>query len=175
MEIPKGFELEGYDRKDYVLKLHQNVYRSKNAGRMWYHYLHKKLIEEVGFKQSAIDECVFYRGKVMYVLYTDDLIIAGPDKREIDQVIEDIRKAKLNITVEGDIQDFLGINMDHREDGTIHLTQPHLIDDIVRDLRLDDPRAKIKETPTKSSAILKRHTDSEVFDGAFDFRNISGS
>jgi hypothetical protein len=87
------------------------------------------LIEEVGFKQSKVDECVFYNGKVMYVLYTDDSILAGPDKDEINRVIEDIRKAKLDIMVEGDIQDFLGINIVRKEDSTIHLTQPHLIDD----------------------------------------------
>jgi Reverse transcriptase (RNA-dependent DNA polymerase) len=137
MEVPKGFEIEGHNRKDHVLKLHRNVYGSKNAGRMWYQYLRKKWIEEVGFKQSKVDECVFYKGKVMYVLYTDDSILAGPDKAEIDKVIEDIRKAKLDITVEGDIQDFFGINIVRKEDGTIHLTQPHL-NDIVRELRLDD-------------------------------------
>jgi Reverse transcriptase (RNA-dependent DNA polymerase) len=111
MEVPKGFEIEGHDWKDHVLKLHRNVYGSKNAGRTWYQYLQKKLIEEVGFTQSKVDECVFYKGKVMYVLYTDDSILAGPDKAEIDKVIDDIRKAKLDITVEGDIQDFLGINI----------------------------------------------------------------
>jgi Reverse transcriptase (RNA-dependent DNA polymerase) len=100
------------------------VYGSKNAGRTWYQYLTKKLIEEVGFTQSTVDECVFYKGKVMYVLYTDDSVLAGPDRSEIEQVIEDIKRAKLDITVEGDIQDFLGINIERKSDGTIHLTQP---------------------------------------------------
>jgi Reverse transcriptase (RNA-dependent DNA polymerase) len=174
MEVPKGFEIKGHDRKDHVLKLHRNVYGSKNAGRTWYQYLRKKLVEEVGFTQSKIDECVFYKGKVMYVLYTDDSILAGPDKAEIDKVIEDIRKAKLDITVEGDIQDFLRINIDRKKDGTIHLTQPHLIDDIMRELRLDNPRAKTKTTPARSSVILKKHADSKDFDGTFDYRSIIG-
>jgi hypothetical protein len=76
--------------------------------------MRKMLIEDVGFTQSKIDECVFYKGKVMYVLYTDDSILAGPDKAKIDKVIADIQKAKLDITVEGDIQDFLGINIDRK-------------------------------------------------------------
>jgi Reverse transcriptase (RNA-dependent DNA polymerase) len=59
MEVPKGFEIDGYDRRVHVLKLHKNVYGSKNAGRTWYQYLTKKLIEEVGFTQSTVDECVF--------------------------------------------------------------------------------------------------------------------
>jgi hypothetical protein len=48
----------------------------------------------------------------MYVLYTDDSILAGPDFEEIDKAIEDIKKAKLDITIEDDIQDFFGVNID---------------------------------------------------------------
>jgi len=33
MEIPKGFEFDGPG--DYVLKLHKNIYRQKQAGRVW--------------------------------------------------------------------------------------------------------------------------------------------
>jgi hypothetical protein len=44
----------------------------------------------------------------MYVLYTDDSILAGQDQSNIEQVIKDIQLAKLNITVEGDIKDSLG-------------------------------------------------------------------
>ena len=106
MEIPKGFQLSGnIDPKEYVLKIHRNIYGQKQAGRVWNKYLVDKLINTVGFRQSKVDECVFYKGNVIYVLYTDDSILAGPSKQEIDQVIKDIRKAKLDITVEGDIQD----------------------------------------------------------------------
>jgi hypothetical protein len=39
MEIPKGVNLEGADRKDYVLKLLKNLYGQKQAGRVWYNHL----------------------------------------------------------------------------------------------------------------------------------------
>jgi Reverse transcriptase (RNA-dependent DNA polymerase) len=115
IEIPKGFELpDGHDEKYCVLNLHQTVYGNKNTGRTWYQYLSQKPIEEVRFVQSNVDECVFYKGMVMYILYTDNLILAGPDQNEILQVISQIQVANLNITVEGDIQDFLGINKHER-------------------------------------------------------------
>jgi hypothetical protein len=44
---------------------------------------------------------------VMYVLYTDDSILAGPDWNDVEQVTKDKQMAKVNITVEGDTQDFL--------------------------------------------------------------------
>jgi hypothetical protein len=70
-------------------------------------------------------------------LYTDDSILAGPDEEEINQIIRDIRGAGLNIAEEGDIQDFLGVNIERKKDGTVHLTQPHLIESIVKDLRMN--------------------------------------
>ena len=70
----------------------------------------------------------------MYALYTDNSILAGPDKNKIDDIISDMRKAKLNITEEGKLEDFLGVNIEQIPDGTIHLTQPHLINQILDDL-----------------------------------------
>ena len=102
---------------------------------------------------SDADECVFFRGKSMYVLYTDDSLLAGPDDAELDEIIRDFKKASLNITVEGDIQDFLGINIDRKDDGTIHMSQPHLIDQILKDLRFKE-NTKAKPTPALSSTIL---------------------
>ena len=92
MKIPKGFQIDEGDSKDYVLKLHRNVYGTKNAGRTWNKYLVDKLVNQVGFVQSKVDECVFYKGNTMYVLYTDDSIIAGPDQNEIDDIIKQIEK-----------------------------------------------------------------------------------
>ncbi len=103
MQSPKGFEVDSDNPNEYVLKLHRNVYGQKQAGRVWNKYLEHKLIKEVGFTKSKIDECVFYKGKTIYILYTDDSIIAGPDKNEIEQIITNIEKSSLNITREGDI------------------------------------------------------------------------
>ena len=173
MKIPKGFEIGG-DTEDSVLRLNRNVYGQVQAGRVWNDYLKEKLTKELGFKQSRWDECVFFRGSVMYVLYTDDSIIAGPDEKEINQVVKDIQGAGLTITEEGDLQDFLGVNISRQPDGSIHLSQPHLIDQILKDLRLDNDKVNTKATPAASSKILGRHEDSEDFDGHFNYRSVIG-
>jgi hypothetical protein len=58
----------------------------------------------------------------VYILYTDDSILAGPDEAELDQIIDDMKRVGLKLTVDGDISDFLGIKIQHESDGTIHLT-----------------------------------------------------
>ena len=175
MKIPKGFELDGVDNpKDYVLKLHKNVYGQKQGGRVWNKYLVDKLVNKVGFTQSLIDECVFYKGNVIYVLCTDDSTLAGPCKDEVDRVIQEIRDADLALTEQGDLQDFLGVRIHRESGGAISFTQPHLIDKILKDLRLDKPEVKTKTTPAASSKLLSRHTDSKSFDNSFHYRSVIG-
>jgi hypothetical protein len=175
MEIPKGVKMSyGDDPKDIVLKLNRNVYGRKQAGRVWNKYLVDKLVKEIGFKQSEMDECVFYKGNVMYVLYTDDSIIAGPDKDKIYKIIKQIQKAGLDITVEGDLQDFLGINIQREDDGSMYMSQPHLIEQILRDLRLDGEKIKEKDTPAKLSVILNAGLNTKEFDGSFNYQAMKG-
>jgi hypothetical protein len=100
--------------------------------------------------------------------------LAGPDKAETDQIIKEMQEAKLDVTVEGDLQDFLGANNERKADGTIHLTQPHLIYQIIKDLRLEDENVTTKPTPASSSRSLSRHTKSEAFDASFDCRSVIG-
>jgi hypothetical protein len=156
------------------LQLHKNVYGQKQTGRVWNKYLVDKLVKRVSFVQSKVDEYVFYRGQTMYILYTGDSILAGPDEKEIDQIIKEMKQVKLDITIEGNLQDFLGVNIERKLDGTIHLTQPHLIDQILKDLRLDGDTVTEKTVPATSSKILSRHSASTPFDNSFNYKLVIG-
>ena len=67
----------------------------------------QNLVNVLGFKIFSVNGCVFYRGKTLYILYTDASILAGPDRKEVDHIIKDMKKSKLDITILGDLQDFL--------------------------------------------------------------------
>jgi hypothetical protein len=146
MAIPPGYNVKDGENTDYALKLHGNTYGQKQAGRVWFQHLTKRLIKKVGFTQSKIDECVFYNGNVIYVLYTDDSILTGPNKKELEQIVEDIKAAKLDITVEGEITDFLGVTIERHRDGTIEFKQPLLINKILEALHMDE-KTKAKPIP----------------------------
>ena len=72
----------------------------------------------------------------MYILCTDDYIMEGPDEEELRQIVSDIKVTGLDITEEGDIEDFLGVNIDKVDSGTYHLAQPQIINQIVFNLGL---------------------------------------
>ena len=54
------------------------------------------------------------KGKTMCVLCTNDSILAGPDATEIDDVAKQMADAKLAVTEEGNLNDFLGANIDRK-------------------------------------------------------------
>ena len=147
MKIPKGFEVENGKNEDYCFKLNKNTYRQKQAGRVWNQYLVRKL-KIIGFEQSEVDKCVFFKGKMVYVLYTDDSILAGPDRNEVDKTIA-LMMTQLNMTVEGELKDFLGVNI-QREGDKFILTQPQLIDNILKSLRLKKNESAPRDTPMLS-------------------------
>jgi hypothetical protein len=66
---------------------------------------------------------------------------------------------------------FLGIQIERKTDDEFYLTQPHLINDILKKLRLDQA-SMIKRTP--GSKVLLRYSKSKSFDQHFDYRKVIG-
>jgi Reverse transcriptase (RNA-dependent DNA polymerase) len=149
----------------------KNIYGSKQAGRVWNQQLVNKLLS-IGFVQSALNPCVFYKGRAMYVLYTDDSILTGPDEAELDAIIAEIQSTGLKS--EANLDDFLGVNIDCRDNGTVHLTQSRLIDSILGNLGLDKPSVAAKDVPCTSLKLLTSHPQSAAFDGHFDYQSVVG-
>ena len=61
-------------------------------------------------------------------------------------VVAYMKKTKLEVTVERTLEDFLGVNIERREYGIIHFTQPHMIEKIVKDLGQENPKPPSKST-----------------------------
>jgi hypothetical protein len=160
-ELPTGIHHDGcVSGTSHVMKVLRNACGSKQAGRTFNKHLVAKLAS-IGFSQSRIDPCVFCKGGMMHVLCTHDSMLAGPGLREIEECIEKMKKVNLDITVEGDLSDFLGVNIDQLLDGSHHLSQPKLIDSMLEDLRLSGNNVATKSTP------LSRHPESASHDNSF--------
>jgi hypothetical protein len=59
MELPTGIHTKHRNSKDHILELLANIYGQKQASCVWNSYLVTKLWE-INFKQSLIDNCIFY-------------------------------------------------------------------------------------------------------------------
>ena len=70
----------------------------------------------------------------------------------------------------------LGVDVDYKDDGTSHLTQPHLRESILCDLRLAAPGTATKLTPAAITVPLKSFERVEdLFDNHFHYRLVVGN
>ncbi len=103
----------------------------------------------------------------------DDTIILGPVKQDVDDAIR-LVQTRFKLGEEGDLCNYLGIRVTKLPDGTITLTQPHLINTILTDLNLQTARTTGRSTPALSSVLLHRDPQGLPFNKSFHYRSIIG-
>jgi Reverse transcriptase (RNA-dependent DNA polymerase) len=159
IEIPKGFEFKG-SRDMPCLHVLKNIFGGKDASRTWNLHLVKGM-KELGFQQSQSDECFFFRGTTIFMVYMDDSILIDPDQSKIEQAMSDLQ-ARFEVQDEGDLSDYLGVKIHKHQDGSIDFPQPQLIDSILEDLKLVEQggqnRSKAVETLFRHDGKLNKDT-----------------
>jgi hypothetical protein len=156
-----------------VLLLKRNLYGQKQAGRVWNEYLHDGLIN-INFVQSQFEECVYYQNGTVFLVYVDDGILARPSAEHIDALIKEMQEASCNtMTNEGDIMDCLGVNVTKLEDGCIKMSQPQLIEQIIKDINFKR-NTKPQSTPAQSITILNRDRTGQPHNASWHFCLVIG-
>jgi hypothetical protein len=116
--------------------------------------------------------------QVALLLYVDDGIFCGPSQKDIDEAYNSLVKPlgdhpAFKMTDEGTLCDYLGVKVDYLDNGTIKLSQPHLIQQILDDLGFND-RTGTKATPAASSVKLSRDLHGKPFDEEWHYRSVVG-
>ena len=129
---------------------------------------------EIGFTPSKFDPCLYYQGSMIFLVYINDCIVFA-DNRAIDQVVMDLCNCSQKFTIDdpGEIGDFLGIQIQKLDDGSIMLTQPQLIDSIIHDLHLQS-RSNPKTTAAVTTQLLHKDTDGPDMAPDFHYRSDIG-
>jgi len=118
----------------------------------------------------------------MLMIYVDDGILIGPQQSDLDEVHEllshefkhkEVTYPAFNMTDEGELADYLGVEIKELPNGTIKLSQPHLISQIIKDMGFKDNATK-RDSPMASSVELGRDIDGEPYDEEWDHRSIIG-
>ena len=98
--------------------------------------------------------------------------MAGSDKEELGPIIAYIKAVGLDITEYGDIEDFIGVNIDKMDSDTYHLSQPKIINQIVFDLVLSKYNVTPRNTPDLTTNILGKCQDAEKLDQRFQYHSV---
>jgi hypothetical protein len=91
------------------MKLLKIIYRQKQAGCVWNSYLVEKQ-SSINFKPSLIDDCVFFRDDVIFMVYVDNGIFIGPDDEQLKSIIKEMQDLGLNIEDQGHPADYVLMN-----------------------------------------------------------------
>ncbi len=153
------------------MKLEKDIYGQKQAGHMWNSFLMNKLTS-IGFTMSLIDDCIFFRGDINFMVYVDNGIFLGSNDSQLQEVIKEVLNLGLNIEDQGHPADYVGVNVKNLKDGSYEFTQRALIDSIIDDVGLKD--AKVKPVPAKVSLQLHAFKDEPTFNLNFNYRSAVG-
>ena len=162
------------DRFQNLYKLIKNLYGLKDAGKTWFDYL-KKGLKQRGWKQSQVDECLFTKQGIILVAYVDDAILLSPFKSLIRKEILSLQQ-DFNLTDDGELKDYLGTRFHRTTDGSIHLSQPKMIERALRVVGLDpeDTRTKMHDTPANSSKLLDQDPNAKARLQRWNYRSAVG-
>jgi hypothetical protein len=132
--------------------LNKSLYGGALAAKHWFDKLSTGL-KARGFRQSALDPCLFIRSDMIIVAYVDDCVHWYRDQADMDAFIQSLKddgdEYNWEHTVEGKVSAFLGIDIQYNKTTNQYkLTQTGLIDKVLRATGLSDCNAK----PTPCSA-----------------------
>ena len=116
VQQPPGFVVGNGDK---VLKLRKALYGLKQAPRAWNAKLDRELLA-LGFVRSKMDHAVYRRKNrdsfLLVGVYVDDLIISGPDVKDI-KVFKSEMKKKFSMSDLGLLSYYLGIEVKQDANG----------------------------------------------------------
>ena len=88
-------------------------------------------LRDIGFQQSQVDECVFYRDDVIFIVYVDDGLFFSSHDDILTLIIKQLKEAGLNVEDQGHPVDYVGVNIKKSHDRTYKFSQRALIDSII--------------------------------------------
>ena len=114
VRMPPGYQQKNKAGEELVGKLVKSLYGLRQAARNWYVTIRGWFIK-YGFKPSAADPCVFIKrdaagNTLVVVLYVDDMMIVGNNKRIVDVFIAAIEK-QFDVKDLGDLKWILGMEV----------------------------------------------------------------
>jgi len=127
MNCPSGM----VHQTDECLLLLKTLYGLIQAARHYFNFFSKILIE-IGFQQSPVDPCLFLfknaLGIMLVIVYVDDVGLAYSSYALVEFLFNELKKRKINYTVENDLTDYLSCEILFNKSRTkAWLGQPHLI------------------------------------------------
>ena len=103
-----------------------------------------------GYHQYQVESCVFYRTDSVILTYVDNFLLVPQKQEKTTSLIESLKNGTGNdvLTNEGDISNYLEVNINKNLDGTFELSKSHLVEKIINHVGIKVSAClKSRETP----------------------------
>ncbi len=107
MNQPRGFHCGNGDK---VLRLKRTLYGLKQSPRIFFAYLSERLIK-LGLSPSKYDLCLFMKKILIVIIYVDNILIYRCHEKDINELIEKLKKEDVALHKEGTAEGCLGVNI----------------------------------------------------------------
>lgn len=149
----------GYRRRGYVLRLNQALYGLRISPRLWEETIKLKLIE-IGFRPIPEDPCLFSDGKVILMIFVDDLLgIHLPKHRKHAEFVRNRLHQSFEMKDCGELSQFIGIHVIRdRTKQKIWLNQDAYIEKISHRFHLTNRKPPKTPLPSENLAHISPDT-----------------
>jgi Reverse transcriptase (RNA-dependent DNA polymerase)/Integrase core domain/gag-polypeptide of LTR copia-type len=140
LKPPQGFQSE-----TKVFRLHKSLYGLKQSARKWNEAIHDCLTK-INFTQSKHDSCLYvchFQDDICYlIIHVDDILLAAHNIETITTLTSQISQS-FELKCLGKAKQFLGININRRNDGLFEINQSSYINKIATTLQLEDSKGSL--------------------------------
>jgi hypothetical protein len=170
--MPRGFKPSD-TKNDYVLKLNKSLYGLVQSPKAFYDHMRAGL-KEMNFVTSENDPCLFIHKDMIVISWIDDLVFVSRDGSKIDEMVLSLKALGCDLDKEegSGLSAFLDIQID-RTEGSIELSQPGLIDKVIRYTGMQD--CNTGENTPASVTPLRTDSGGEPWVGAKENREYAAA
>lgn len=114
-------------------KLHKTLYGLPESPQAFYEDVSKLLLKN-GYSRTNADPCMFYMRKnghfIMFTVHVDDFACASSSPYMTNRLLQVLR-TRYTITTDDSLESYLGINIHYNPDGSMTLTQPRRVNELI--------------------------------------------
>lgn len=169
IHLPRGYRstLKGKT----CLRLKRSLYGTSFAP-MLFNKCVDEALQKYGLVASKHDPCLYTKPGVMVCLYVDDLCMSFKDPKEKDVFLRKMREYGFTLTMDDTIGAFLGIQFETLKDGAIHMSQPALIEKVIKSSGMEG--CCTRGTPAAPNQPLGKDPDGAPMDEKWAYNSIIG-
>ena len=130
-----------------LVKIMRAAYGLSDSSGLWYNEV-SGFLKEMGFQENPVSPCVFNKminhRQATILLYVDDMLISHESINVVESIMDDTdNKYGKGTRSQGKLVEFLGMRIERNEDGSISISMPKHIVDLLDAWKID----KVSEYP----------------------------